>query len=171
MANLFDKLFNKKVDNAPVAQKPEKPKFAPVPRPKYGFVEQYTIVDPKMVLNGGYEHWQLCENVPVVCEESPKSLCGFSGGVMLPTNVVMGLLMELTKKPAQDIENPKKRTVSIVRLDAKHRIYILPNLESPKHPVFVVENDDDEEKASGWSLYMTPEKNRAIVDVLKIHTR
>lgn len=167
MAKLFDKLFGKKQPSA--SQNGKKPEFAPVPRPKYDFVEQYTIVDPKKIL-GGYEYWQLCEKVPVVCEESSKSICGFHRGIMLPTNIILGLLTELKEKPEQEIADPKKRTVSIVKLDAEHRIYILPNLESPKNPIFVVANDKDE-SARGWSLYMTPEKNRAIVDALKIHTR
>ena len=47
MAKLFEKLFGKKQE---VAQKTQKPAFAPVERPKYNFVEQYTVVDPKRVL-------------------------------------------------------------------------------------------------------------------------
>ena len=169
MSNVFDKLFGKKDAVAPVAQKSEKPAFAPVAKPKYDFVEQYTIVDPKKVLNGGYDLWQLCDTVPVVCEESTKSICGFSQGIMLPTRIVMGFLMELKNKPAEEIADPKMRTLSIVHISKNHRVVIGPNFESPKNPVFWLVASDAAKK--DWIMYVTPEKNRAIVDALKIHTR
>jgi len=172
MAKLFDKLFKKNVAEpvAPVAPKTDRPAFAPLPRPKYDFVEQYTIIDPKRVLNGGYELWLLCEKVPVVCEESKISPCGFRASIELPTKVILGFLGDLKNAPAEKIADPKKRLLSIVHLNEKNRVYIFPNLKEPKNPWFVVENSDDE-SAKGWSLYTTPEKSRAIVEQLKMYTR
>ena len=166
MAKVFDKLFHKKQKAAPQA---EKPTYVALPRPKYDFVEQYTIVDPKRVLNGGYNLWSLCEKVPVVCEESKVSPCGFHSCIELPTNIVMGFLQTLEAAKPETIAEPKMRTISIVKISDNHRIVIGPNFESPKTPVFWVVVEDAPKK--DWILHMTPEKNRAIVDALKIHTR
>ena len=167
MAKLFDKVFGKK--EVVTSSKVDKPVFSPIPRPKYDFVEQYTVIDPKKVLNGGYELWQFCDNVPVACEEGGVSPTGFIQCKMLPTKIMMGFLCELYKKPAKEIIDPKKRTISIVHISKDHRIVIGPNFESPKAPVFWLVAEDAAKK--DWILHVSPEKNRAIVDALKIHTR
>lgn len=169
MIKLFDRLFHKK---QLVVPKVDKSVYGALPHPKYDFVEQYTVVDPKYVLNGGYGLWSLCKTVPVVCEEGDKSTCDFYQSIRMPSKVVLGFLNDLKKAPAEKIADPKMRTLSIVHLDDKHRIYILPNLLVPRYPTLFIENDnDDDESIKGWSLYMTPEKNRAVVEQLKIHTR
>ena len=167
MAKLFDKMFGNK--DAGKSQGINKPVFSPIPRPKYDFVEQYTVIDPKKVFNGGYSLWELCENVPVACEESEVSPTGFISCKMLPTKIMMGFLEELYQKPANEIIDPKKRTISIVHISKNHSIVIGPNFESPKAPVFWLVADDAPKK--DWILHVTPEKNRALVDALKIHTR
>ena len=170
MAKLFDRLFKKKQAVTPAAPKAGKSAYAPLPRPTYDFVEQYTIVDPKRVLNSGYELFSWCPTVPVVCEESRVSPTGFRAGIQLPTNIVMGFLQALEKAPARKIANPKMRTLSIIHLNEKCCICIFPDLKSPKQPILWVKNDDNQE-GIGWSLYVTPEKNRAIVEQLKKYTR
>ena len=167
MAKLFDKLFGKK--EVITSKKADRPMFSPIPRPKYDFVEQYTVIDPKKVFNGGYSLWQLCENVPVACEESEVSPTGFIRCKMLPTNIVMGFLMELQRRPSEQIADPKMRTISIVHISKNHSFVIGPNFESPKAPVFWLVADDAAKKE--WILHVTPEKNRALIDALKIHTR
>ena len=166
MAKLFDKLFSKK---QPVAQQTEKPAPVVLPQPKYDFVEQYTIVDPKRVLNGGYELFYGCATIPVVCEESEVSPCWFRRCVQLPTRIVYGFLETLKHMPAEKITDPKMRTRSIVHLAKGCRVVIGPNFESPKNPIFWIVDKND--KTPDWFLYVTPEKNRAIVEQLKIHTR
>ena len=166
MAKLFDKLFNKKQK---VAEKADIPAPVVLPRPKYDFVEQYTIVDPKRVLNGGYELFSGCSTIPVVCEESEVSPCGFRRCIQLPTRIVYGFLETLKDMPAEKITDPKMRTISIVHLAKGCRIVIGPNFESPKNPIFWIVDKSD--KKPDWFLYVTPEKNRAIVEQLKIHTR
>ena len=166
MAKVFDKLFHKKQKAAPQA---EKPTYVALPRPKYDFVEQYTIVDPKRVLNGGYELFAGCSTIPVVCEESGVSQCGFRQGIPLPTNIIFGLLMELKKRPVEQIADSKMRTISFVNLAKDCRIVIGPNFESPKQPVFWIVNSSGPKR--DWVLHVTPEKNRAIVEQLKIYTR
>ena len=156
--------FNKNRVDAPKSQA-----FAALPRPKYDFVEQYTVIDPKKVMNGGYNLWALCEKVPVVCEESPVTSCGFRECVMLPTNIVMGFLQTLEAAKSETIAEPKMRTISIVHLSKNYRVVIGPNFESPKNPIFWLVANDAPKK--DWILHVTPEKNRAIVEQLKIHTR
>ena len=157
------KLFNKKV--APTASKTD---YAPLPRPKYSFVEQYTIVDPKKVMNGGYRMWQLCKTVPVVCEESSVSSCGFLSGIEMPTDIVLGFLNALEKAPAETIVDPKMRTLSIIHLSKDQRVVVGPDLKNSKTPIFWA---PDSKGKGDWVMYVTPEKNRAIVDALKLHTR
>ncbi len=164
MKNFLDVLVNK-VFNA----KPKQKTFEPVAKPKYDFVEQYTIVDPKKVFYGGYDSWVGCENIPVVCEEHYKTPNGVGYYAELPAKIVMGFLMELQRKSAAEIENPKMRTLSIIHISKHHRVIIGPNFYSPKFPVFWVITDDADRK--DWVFYVTPEINRAIVDALKIHTR
>ncbi len=167
MKNIFGTIFKKEAVK-PV-QSAEKPVSKILAKPKYDFVEQYTVIDPKKLLSGGYELWQMCENVPVACEEEGVPTTGFIRCKMLPTKIVMGFLCELQKKTSEEIEDPKMRTLSIVHISQNHRIVIEPNFESPKSPVFWLVADDAPKK--DWILHVTPEKNRAIVDALKIHTR
>ncbi len=169
MAKFFEKLFKKKQQNVSTEPKGDETTRPVLPRPKYDFVEQYTIIDPKKVLNGGYRMWELCEKVPVVCEESEVSPCGFRSCIELPTNIVMGFLCTLEAAESKTIEDPKMRTLSIVHMSDNHRIVIGPNFESPKTPVFWLVAEDAPKK--DWILHVTPEKNRALVDALKIHTR
>ena len=163
MAKLFDKVFGKKQE---VAQKTQKPAFAPVERPKYDFVEQYTIVDPKRVLTD-YKLFSGCKNIPVVCEESTKTPCGFASAIELPTKIIVGFLEALEKAPAEKIADPKMRTISIIHLDKDQRVVVGPCLGAPKTPILWPVDS----KENNWVLHVTPEKNRAIVDALKIHTR
>ena len=137
-------------------------------RPNYDFVEQYTIVDPKKVLNGGYELFAGCEKIPVVCEESKKTCCGFSACIEIPTNIVLGFLKALNNMPAEKIVDPKMRTLSIIHLSPEHRIVIGPSLDKPKAPILWAVDSKDK---GDWVLNITPEKNRAIVNQLKIYTR
>ena len=167
MGNLFDKIFNKKAKvQAEQKQQPvAKSQFEPVQRPRYSFVEQYTIIDPKRVMNGGYDLWSWCRSIPVACEDGMKST-GFVNCKQIPTQIVWNFLKTLEKTPSEQIVDPKMRTLTIVNLSSDHRVVILPNFESPKNP-YLWPVDDDKD----WILYVSPDKNRAIVDAIKIHTR
>ena len=165
MANLFNKMFGKK---RPVQQPNKKTEYAPVPRPKYSFVEQYTIVDPKHVLMD-YSLFELCETIPVLCESPAPSGEVFPEGFRMRTDVVMGFLKTLEKMPAEKIADPKMRTLTIVHLSDAHRVVISPNFAEPKSVNFWLIDADKNSK--DWVLHVTPEKNRAIIDAVKIHTR
>lgn len=164
MSKVFKKLFKKRA----VADGSNNRMGAVVPRPKYDFVEQYTIIDPKRVLID-YGVFSLCGKIPVACEESAVSSCGFRQCIELPTNLVFSFLMELKDAPAETIINPKMRTISMVHLTPDCMIFIKPNLQNPKMPTFYRINSKGPRQ--DWVLYVTPEKNRAIVEQLKIHTR
>ena len=60
------------------------------------------------------------------------------------------------------------RTISIVHLSKDQRVVIGPDFDSPKTPVFWLVDSDEK---GDWVMHVTPEKNRAIVEQLKIHTR
>ena len=165
MSNVFKNLFNKK---SSVEQNRDKQTNVALPRPWYNFVEQYTVVDPKKVLTGGYEYWQLCKNTPVVCEESQKTCGGFSSGIELPTKIVYGFLQTLKNKPAEEIANPKMRTLSIIHLSPEHRVVVGPCFDGTQKAILWAV---DSKKKGDWVFDVTPEKNRAIVAQLKIHTR
>ena len=164
MAKVFDKLFGKKQ----TVEQNQKTTDGALPRPRYDFVEQYTIVDPKNVMNGGYELFSLCKNIPVVCEESPKTCCGFSSCIEMPTNIVLGFLETLKNMPTEKIADPKMRTLSIVHLSPEHRIVIGPSFDDSKKAILW---SADSKKKGDWVFDITPDKNRAIVEQLKIHTR
>jgi len=164
MAKLFDRLFHKK---QAVASNANKSAYAKLPRPKYDFVEQYTIVDPKRVL-GNYEFWQMCETIPVICEESPETSGGFRSGIQLPTNIVLGFLRLLNGMPAEKIADPKMRTISIIHLSKDQRVVIGPSPDPFKQLSFLT---PDSVEQGEWVLHVTPATNRAIVEQLKIHTR
>ena len=164
MANLFEKLFNRK---SSVVQNDNKKTNVVLPRPKYDFVEQYTVIDPKRVLNGGYELFYGCNMIPVACEESKTSACGFNRAIMLPRNIIAGFLDALKQAPAETIDNPKMRTISIVHLSDNQRVVIGPRIDKPG--TVIVWTVDS--KKHDWLFDITPEKNRAIVEAMKIHTR
>jgi len=127
-------------------------------------VEQYTVVDPKRVMTD-YSLFEYCANVPVACEDGAKS-GGLINCHMLPTTAVMGFLKALQRMPTEKIADPKMRTIAIVHLAQNRRVVIGPSLRTPKTPVICPVDDDKD-----WFLYVTPEKNRAMVEQLKLHTR
>ena len=162
MIKLRNGLFRKKRD------KKEATYTLPA-KPKYDFVEQYTILDPKRVMNGGYNLFSECETIPVLCEEADVSPFGFRVCKRLPTNIVIGFLEDLNKASDEQIADPKMRTISMIHLSPDCRFIIGPNIASPKHPAYYILDENDQRY--DWVLHVTPEKNRAIVEQMKIHTR
>lgn len=160
--NLLQKLTGKRT------KMPDIEKKANVVQPaKYSFVESYVIKDPKTMLVD-YEAWALCQKMPVAYENSANS-GGWMESAMLDTSVILPLLRALKKAPKEIIENPKMRTVSVVNIANDYRVYVLPNPSDSQSIIVDIKSDNNDEY--GWLCYMTPEKRRAIVDQMKIHTR
>jgi len=134
---------------------------SPVPQPKADFVKQYTLTHPKNV-SMDYNLFDLCETMPV-WHEVPNAQSDFhSTSLQLPTKVFLRYLNALKHTPL-DID-PKMRTISVVNMKNGAKLFILPNLQSPKNPISVCKDGD-------VALNTTPEINRAIVEQLKIFTR
>ena len=131
-----------------------------IPQPKYDFVEQYTLVPPKNLMFG-YDYWELCENVPVWCEDSSST---FNKGVKIPTAVFFPWWKTVLQAPLETVNNKKSRTISIVKLKNGGKLYILPNLKNQKNPIYAY-------KESELGMQTTPEINRAIVEQIKMFTR
>lgn len=164
MAKIFEKITN--------IFKPEKPvvktSVAPVqPEEKFDFVEQYTLINPKLLLNGSYSLWSLCKNVPVAYEsKSTEKGSGWTQCVELPTHKpIMEFLYQLEHADAEIVKQPKNRTISIINFEKGKRMFIVPDLKQPKNPVFIVDFESGDERA--WFLHVTPQINRAIVKQLK----
>lgn len=137
-----------------------KPKV--LPQPTSPLVQQYTLVPPKQVFID-YDLFQYCKEIPVGYEQSDNN-SGFHECVSLPTEVVLTYLNALKYASDEVVQDPLNRTISIIQLKGNEKLYILPNLKSPKHPISVCE-----ENALG--LLTTPEINRAITEQLKMYTR
>ena len=152
-----NKTDDKSVKAATTAESAQRPTVAQL---KFDFVEQYTLVHPKNV-STDYNYWGLCQTLPVWYEKAGTQ-SDFHNGVQLPTQVFLGYLNALKNAPL-DID-PKMRTISIVNLQNNAKLFILPNLKSPKRPISVCEQWD-------LALNTTPEINRAIVEQLKMFTR
>ena len=132
-----------------------------LPSPKYDFVKQYTLVNPrKMLLDYNLFSW--CENIPVKYESENSS--GWSHCVSLPTQVFLGYLNALERAPDRIANDPKSRTISVVSLKNDRFLFILPNLKSPKKPIYAYEQGT-------LAFDVTPEINRAIVEQVKMFTR
>ena len=132
-----------------------------LPRPKYNFVEQYTLVNPRNVLLN-YNVFSLCENMPVRYES--KYGDGWTECVSLPTQVFLGYLNALKHAPDIIVNDKKMRTISVVNLKNNRQLFILPNLKSPKKPIYAYEQGT-------LAFDVTPEINRAIVEQIKMFTR
>ena len=129
--------------------------------PKCNFIKQYTLVNPrKMLLD--YNLFALCENMPVKYESENGD--GWSQSVSLPTQVFLGYLNALERAPDRIANDPKMRTVSVVNLKNNRQLFILPNLRTPKKPVYAYE-------PGTLGFDVTPEINRAIVEQIKMFTR
>ena len=157
MKDIFKKFFSKKEKKAKTVETKS------LPKPMFNFVQQYTLVNPKQMLVDN-SLWSLCEQVPVAYEKEGAS-SGFVECVELPTEVVSGFLYELQRAPGNIVDNPVMRTVSVIALKNGKKMYILPNLQSPKTPDIFLE------KPKELAFHVNPEINRAIANQLKLYTR
>ncbi|MBR4475433.1 MAG: hypothetical protein IKP05_02010 [Alphaproteobacteria bacterium] len=135
---------------------------------KYNFVETYTVVDPKNLLIN-YAMFSACDMVPVVCE-GYQSVGSYTAALRLPRDVVWGFLNDLTKLPAEITDEPENRTISIIHLTKDQRIVVMPDFNTIKGAV-IWAIDNEKNGGPSWVCDITPEKNRAIVEQVKIHTR
>ena len=139
------------------------------------FVERYTLVNPKTIL-GNENLWELCDKVPVAYEKegNHSDMCEC---VQLHTSIMLPFMNALRQSPDTDIEPAHRRTVSIVNLNDGKKIYVLPILPICKRPeqCWMYFADDKTGKTKnfprGWSLNMTPQIRRALVEEIKVHTR
>jgi hypothetical protein len=132
-------------------------------------VERYTIINPKRVL-ANYNLFSDCKTIPVAIE-TDDAKNGFVECVKLPTNIVLRFLRALGDMPAEKIIDSKMRTMSIVYLSNTQRVVVFPNFDSPKEPHIWPVDSPSGSHAHDWLFDITPEKNRAIVEQMKIHTR
>ena len=168
MAKIFETIANAFKPKKPVAHAETAPVQADE---KFDFVEQYTLIDPKLLFNGGYDLWSLCKTVPVAYEnESREKGTGFAQCVELPTHKpIMEFLYQLEHAAPAIVKQPKNRTISIIHFGKGKRMFIVPDLNHPKNPFFIVDFETGNERE--WFLHVTPQINRAIVKQLKIVTR
>ena len=132
-----------------------------LPDTKHDVIKQYTLTNPhKMLLDYNVFSW--CENMPVKYETERGN--GWTPCVMLPTQVFLGYLNALERAPERIVSNPKFRTVFVVNLKNDRKLFILPNLRSPKQPVYAYEPGE-------LAFHVTPEINRAIAAAVKTYTR
>ena len=157
--NFFEKIFNKKQtnfvpDTMPMAEKnvAKKPDI----------VKSYVLVNPKGVMLN-YELFSLCENIPVAVESKNASMTGICDAIPLPTKEFLPYIRELTAAPDAIAANPAKRTVFVVELLNNEKMYIFPNLKSPKNPYMAFENN--------VAFNVNPAINAAITKALKNFTR
>ena len=129
MANFFETLFNKKPTNV-------ESKSEVVVAPKYDFVKQYVLADPRNIMID-YSLWSSCPTVPVAHESDEKGT-GFCKCVELPTKVFLGYLAALKKAPAEIRKNPKMRTISVIKLDEDKRMYVIPDLKDAEKPFLLI---------------------------------
>lgn len=141
-----------------------------IPKSQYSFVEQYVIADPNKVANGGYEFWGLCRFTPVLYDNQETHEC-FGEVVHLPTDWAQPFLKILKNSDPEIRQDPRQRLISVINLGGKHKLYVVPKLETKKSSVIVGEHNDDEERKNDWIFYITPEINRAIVEQAKIRSR
>ena len=157
MANFFSKLF-KKNSKKPVVNT----------KPTCAFVDQYTIVVPSTVM-ANYSLWSTSKNTPVAYENIPvtyennKHNSCYYDCVLLPTKAFMIFCVKYNKASAEIKNDIKMRTVSVVKLKNNDKLYIFPNPEKPKDPMFFV--------SKILPFNVTPEINRVIVEQMKIYTR
>ena len=141
-----------------------------IPKSQYSFVEQYIIVDPQKVQNGGYG-FRIIRKFTLVAYEGKKIDGKFLPTIQLPTDWALFFLKRF-KRSAPEVRNdPTQRLISIIHLDDKHKLYVVPNLKTKKGSAFVGGNTADKERKNDWVFYVTPEINRAIVEQVKIRTR
>lgn len=137
------------------------------PKNSYDFVSQYTLIDPKKLL-ANEEAFALCHKIPVVYENSqPKD--AWHVGAQLHTKVMLPFIRALRAAKPEDIAPADTRTVSVIELAQGKYIYVLPRITMPKTAEMYIVFDNDNENA--WPLYMTPEKRKAVVEQIKVHTR
>jgi len=135
---------------------------------KYNFVETYTVVDPKHLLLN-YALFSSCDMIPVACEGF-QTAGSFTSALRLPRDVVWEFLNDLKSLPAKITNAPEMRTISIVHLSDNQRIVVLPDFKEKKGAI-VWAIDNEKNGGLSWVFDITPEKNRAIIEQVKIHTR
>ena len=134
--------------------------------PSYDFVKQYVLIDPKKLL-ANEECFALCKKIPVAYET--KNSGGWNACVELHTQIMLPFLRTLRKADKELIAPAPTRTVSVIELSQGKYIYVLPNLTYSKSAEIHIVFDQGDE--NNWPFYMTPEKRRAVVEQIKIHTR
>lgn len=140
-------------------------------KPKYEFIDQYILADPKNVLIN-YSAFNMCGKIPVACETVESKTSTFKNCVHLPNQPEFtDYLTSLTTADKKLIKNPLYRTIYVVNLAQKKQMFILPDIKNIKNPIFSVVFSDEPEKEKDWFLYMTPTLNRAVIEAVKTYTR
>ena len=159
-------LFNRKKQNT--NQDAQNIQKNVIPKSSYHFVEQYTLTDPHKLMTK-YSLFGLCKNIPVAYETETSS--GWLPSIEIPNEYPFNAyISQLSSVTSEEIKDPRTRTISIINVAPNKKVYVLPDIKTPKNPVICIKFDDENaEKA--WPLYMTPDIRHAIVEQLKIHTR
>ena len=126
------------------------------------FVKTYHVVNPKRIMIN-YDLFAYCKNVPVAVENEQNPHAGFYPSVEVPTSEFLPYLRLLSDGPDKVAANPANRTFYVIELKNNEKMYIFPNLKSFKNPFKAFKKN--------VAFNVTPEINRAIVDVLKTFTR
>lgn len=163
MLEKIKRVFGKSTTKADTVKTPA------IPKSQYSFVEQYVIADPNRIMNGGYDIWGLCKFTPVAYEGEETT--GFLSTLKLPTDWALPFLKTLKNSDPEIRQDPRQRLISVINLDEKHKLYVVPNLKAKKSSIIVGEHNDDEKRKNDWLFYITPEINRAIVEQAKIRSR
>ena len=141
-----------------------------IPKSAYNFVEQYVLADPNNLNFCGYEMWDFCEMTPVAYQQTALQ-SGWLNTVELPSIWVQKFLNAL-KNSSPDVRNdPTQRLISVINMNAGHKLYITPHLKDKTGSYLISEYENDNKRKYDWVLYVTPEINRAIVEQIKIRSR
>jgi len=142
--------------------KTEKKKIS---KPKYDFVQQYTLIDPKKVKKG-YDNWKKRCFVLVAYEQNKYLI----KRVKMDTNIVFPFLKALRNAPSEISKRPENRTVSVINMKHGAKAYVFPNLhETNKQYDIVFTNAENGHQNLPLSCFTSPEINLAIVAQAKIY--
>jgi hypothetical protein len=136
-----------------------------LPQPKYDFVHQYTLVDPRYV-TPDYDFWASWCFLPVACEsEKDSAVC-----VKMDTRILMPFLTLLKNTPKKLLEKPEMRTVSVVDMKHGAKAYLFPNLDEASGGYKIIfTNARKSRMRLPLSCFTTPEINQAITAQAKIY--
>lgn len=136
-----------------------------IPKPKYEFVQQYTLIDPKKV-RSGYNKWAGRCFVFVAYEQNKYLITC----VKMDAEIVFPFLMALKNAPRKISEKPQNRTVSVINMKHGAKAYLFPNLSNEnKNYDIVFSTAGNGSQELPLSCFTTPEINLAIAAQAKIY--